>query len=249
MAKQLGIFPIGGTLDNITFFQTADGKIAVRKKTTLTGAQMATMPAFDALRDHNREFGRAGKAMKVLRSSIKELLVNSADRKSSIRLRSLLLQSLLGDTTSVRGERSPQNGDLSLLNGFDFNASALLDTVVAAPFTTTINRVTGAIDLSVPAFNPKVLLTAPPQASDFRIVLGAAAVDFASGEVESDIVESADMPYSNALTTALTLTANVTANTLKHIFVLLGIRFYEDINGIKYPIHSHNALAIVDLDQ
>src|SRR4051812_10169597 len=108
MAKQLGIFPIGGSLDNITFFQTADGKFAVRKKTTLTGAQMAAMPAFDALRDHNREFGRAGKAMKVVRSCIKELIANTADRKSSIRLRSVLLECLKGDTTSVPGERSPQ---------------------------------------------------------------------------------------------------------------------------------------------
>ena len=122
---------------------------------------MATMPAFNALRDRNREFGCASKAMKVLRSSIKELLVNTADRKSSIRLRSLLLQCLLTDTTSVRGSRKPENGDLSLLRKFDFNASALFDTVVAAPFTTTINRTTGAIGLSVPAFNPKVLLTAP----------------------------------------------------------------------------------------
>ena len=103
--------------------------------------------------------------------------------------------------------------------------------------------------MSVPAFNPKVLLTAPPQATDFRIVLGAAAIDFASGEVESDIVESADLPYSNTLTSAVTLTANLSAATTKHVIVLLGIRFYEDTNGIKYPIHSHNALAIVDLDQ
>jgi hypothetical protein len=249
MAKQLGIFPIAGTLDNITFFQTADGGFRVRKKTRLTGAMMAAMPAFDRNREHNREFGRAVKAMKVLRSSVKELLANTTDRKSALRLQQVLFDALKSDTTSIRGERSPQNGDLSLLNGFDFNASALLDTVVSAPFTTTINRATGALGLSVPAFNPTILLAAPPQATHFKVLLGGAAVDFATEEVESDIVASADLPFTNAITTPLTLTANITANTTKSIFVLLGIRFYEETNGIKYPIHSHNALAIVDLDQ
>src|ERR1043165_1533045 len=98
MAKQLGIFPIGGTLDNVTFFQTADGKFAVRKKTKLTASQMADMPAFDRLGEHNREFGYAGKAMKLTRSSLKALLANTADRKSSIRLRSLMLEVLKTDT-------------------------------------------------------------------------------------------------------------------------------------------------------
>jgi hypothetical protein len=249
MAKQLGIFPIGGTLDNVTFFQTADGGFRVRKKTGLTGARMAAMPAFERMREHSREFGRSGKAMKMLRSSIKELLANTADRKAALRLQHLLFKCLKKDTTSTRGKRSPQNGDLTLLKGFDFNANALLTTVVSAPFITSINRNTGALNLSIPRFNPKVLLTAPPQATHFRILLGGAAVDFATEEVESDIVESVELPLINSLTGALTLTANVTANTTKHILLFLGIRFYENTNGIRYPIHSHNALAIVDLDQ
>ena len=80
-------------------------------------------------------------------------------------------------------------------------------------------------------------------------MLGAAAVDFATGEVESDIAETADLPYSNTLSSAVTLTANLTANSTKFIIVLPGTRFYAETNGVKYPVHSHNALAIVDLDQ
>lgn len=249
MATQLGIFPVGGSLDNVTFFKTADGKFAVRKKTTLDAAKMATMPAFDRLREHNREFARAGKAVKLLRSPLKALLVNTADRKSALRLRSLMLEVIKTDTTSVKGERSVSNGDLSLLLNFDFNAAALFDTVIAAPFSTTINRLTGALDVTIPAFNPKLLLTAPTQATHFKLVMGAAVVDFGSATEEGKVTESAFLPLTNAATSPLTLSVNVTAASTAPIIVLLGIRFYEETNAVKYPLASNDALAIVEVDQ
>jgi hypothetical protein len=249
MAKQKGINPLSGTIDNITYFQTVDGEYHARKKSKLTGEQMATMPAFQAMRDHTREYARTGKAIKLIRSGIKTLLLNTADRKAAQRLRALLYESLKLDTTSLRGERTVQDGDLSLLLNFDFNVTALLDTVIAAPFTTTIDRVTGTVDLVVPAFNPTILLTAPPQATHFRLKLGAAAVDFATEETEGETVESAFLPLTNVATAPLTLTANVSANTTKHILALVGIRFYNELNAAKYPIYSHDALAIVNLDQ
>jgi hypothetical protein len=249
MAKQLGIFPIGGSLDNVTFFQTADGEFAVRKKSTLTGAEMATMPAFDRMREHNREFGRAGKAMKLVRSSLKALLVNTADRKAAERLRSVLYQVIKTDTTSIRGERNLTNGDLSLLLNFDFNADALFDTVIAAPFLMTINRLSGALDITVPAFNPKLLLTAPPQATHFKLVMGGAVVDFGANTEEGKVTELAFLPLTNAATSPLTLTVNVAATSTAPILLVLGIRFYEETNGVKYPLASNDALAIVGVDQ
>jgi hypothetical protein len=249
MAKQLGIFPVGGSLDNVTFFKTADGNFAVRKRTTLNAERMAAMPAFDRLREHNREFARTGKAVKLLRSPLKALLTNTADRKSALRLRSLMLEVVKTDTTSARGERKVENGDLSMLLNFDFNADALFDTVIAAPFTTTINRLTGAVDITIPAFNPKLLLTAPQQATHFKLVMGAAVVDFGTNREEGKVTESAFLTLTNAATSPLTLSVSLTAATTAPIFVVLGIRFYEETNAVKYPLASNDALAIVEVDQ
>lgn len=249
MVRQLGIFPMSGTIDNITFFQTADGKFSARKKSSLTAAEIAAKPGFDRLRKHNQEFIRASKAMGVLRSSITELLVKTADRKAAQRLQRKLLDCTRADSTSIFGERSPQNGDLSILQHFNFNSAAPLNTIMAAPYTASIDRLTGAFDLNVPAFNPLVSFSLPPNATHYKFLMGAAGVDFVTKEVENDATESAYFPLTNALTTALSLGTSLTANSTKHLFLLLGIRFYEEINSIKEPIYSHNPLTIVALDQ
>jgi hypothetical protein len=136
-----------------------------------------------------------------------------------------------------------------MLLNFDFNAAALFDTVIAAPFTTTVNRVTGALDIAIPAFNPKVLLTAPPQATHFKLIMGGAALDFGANTEESEVAESAYLPLTNAPTSSVALSVNVTANTTAPILVLLGIRFYEETNAVQYPLASHDALAIVAVEQ
>jgi hypothetical protein len=247
MAKQIGIFPLSGSLDNITFFRTPEGGYRVRKKTSLNSERMLKMPAFDRTREHNAEFATAARAMKTIRSSVKGHLRNTADRKSALRLRHLLTDCLHADTNSIRGQRSPQNGDLSLLKNFDFNNRALLHTVFAAPFTTTIDRRTGTLSLTIPAFNPKLLLTAPPQATHFRILMAGAAVDFATEATESSTTESAILPLT--LTSAINLTVALTPNTTGHLLTFLSIHFYEETAGVKYPIHTANPLTIVEVDQ
>lgn len=248
MAKQIGIFPLAGSLDNVTFFRTADGGYRVRKKSRLNRTLMATMPAFDRTREHNREFTLAARAMKILRASIKSLLPNTADRKSALRLRHCLSDCAHADTTSPRGQRSPQNGDLSLLKGFNFNDRALLNTVFAAPYTTSIHRSTGTLSLSIPAFNPNLLLSAPSGATHFRILIAASAVDFSTEATQSSTAESAFLPLHTP-TSSITLITTLTPNTTGHLFLFLNIRFYEETNAIKYPLHSHNPLTIIAVEQ
>jgi hypothetical protein len=249
MVKQLGIFPISGTIGNVTFFKTARGGFNVRNKTSLTAAEFALKPGFDRFRKHSAEFIRATRAVKVLRSSIKELLFKTADGGAAQRLQKVLLACTRADSTSILGERLPQNGDLNLLLNFDFNNNAPLDAVMAAPFTATIDRITGVHDLAVPAFNPAVALSIPANATHFKVFMGAAGIDFATAEVEGDTVESAFLPITNALTTPLALSATMTPNSTKHLLLLIGVRFYEQLNAVKEPIYSHNPLTIVAVDQ
>src|ERR1043165_9825679 len=157
MAKQSGIFPIEGTLDNVTFLKTKDGYI-VKKKTAISAERIATDPAFERTRENGREFASAGKGGKLLRSSITPLLKNTADHRMVSRLQRKLMECLQMDTTNARGERTLVDGDLSLLMDFDFNINGKLSTILFAPYTASINRVTGALDVNVPAFTPNLLI-------------------------------------------------------------------------------------------
>jgi hypothetical protein len=80
-------------------------------------------------------------------------------------------------------------------------------------------------------------------------MIGATAADFAQSEIESNTAASSYLPITNSHTAALSLTANLSTNTTKHLFMLMGIRFYEETNGITYPLHGSNTLAIVDLEK
>jgi hypothetical protein len=248
MAKQLGIFPLGGTIGNVTFFKTADGGFGARNKSSLTGAEMAANPKFERMLKHSKEFARAGKAMSKLRGAIQPLLAKTGDSKAARRLHQKLRECTRADVSHPLGLRTPQDGDLSLLMHFNFNIAALLRTTMAAPYTATIDRVTGAMDLSVPAFNPMVSLSIPANATHFKIVIGAAGVDFLVEEQEFDSGESAYLPLTNALTTPLTLSATLSANSTRHLIMVMGVRFYEEINSAKEPIYSHAPLAIVGVE-
>ena len=45
----------------------------------------------------------------------------------------------------------------------------------------------------------------------------------------------------------INLNNNVTANSTHPLFLVLGVEFYQDVNGVKYPLKNgaYNALSIV----
>jgi hypothetical protein len=79
--------------------------------------------------------------------------------------------------------------------------------------------------------------------------MGGASVDFGANTEECKVTESAFLALTNAATSPLTLTVNLTAASTAPILLLLGIRFYEETNAVKYPLASNDALAIVGVDQ
>lgn len=85
MARQKGIIKLKGTIGDITFYKTQDGHLA-REKCGIDASRIASDPAFQRTRENGSEFGRAGKAGKVLRTSLRGLLLNSADGRMVSRL-------------------------------------------------------------------------------------------------------------------------------------------------------------------
>lgn len=68
MAQQKGIIPLKGTIGNINFYKSKDGYLA-REKTSVNAERIANDPAFVRTRENGAEFGRAGRAGKVLRTA------------------------------------------------------------------------------------------------------------------------------------------------------------------------------------
>jgi hypothetical protein len=76
-----------------------------------------------------------------------------------------------------------------------------------APFTKAFDRVSGDATLGLAPFSPSLRIAAPNGTTHFKVVMGAAELDFANETSVFESDETAILPYSAADTAAITLTA------------------------------------------
>lgn len=249
MARQRGIMKLEGTIGDITFYKSKDGFLA-KEKGGIPADRIANDPAFQRTRENGAEFGSAGKAGKVLRTAIRGMLQNAKDPRVVSRLTTEMLKVIQADATSQRGLRNVIDGEAELLEGFDFNINAKLGTTIYAPFTATINRAAGELKVDIPAFIPINMIAAPVGASHFKIVSAGVEVDFENESYVTDYSETAELPWDNVATAVINHVNNVTAASTKPLFLILGIQFYQEVNGTKYSLKNgaFNSLSIVKVD-
>lgn len=248
MAQQKGIIKLRGTIGDITFYKTKDGHMA-REKGGIDAKRMASDPAFQRTRENGSEFGRAGKAGKILRASIRPLLLNSADSRMVSRLTQSMIKVIQADTTSERGLRNVIDGEAELLNGFEFNIKGTLASSLFAPYSATIDRVSGEISVALAPFVSANRISAPAGTTHFKIISAGTEIDFEAETFVESHSETLHLPWDMQPTLAITHTNPVTPNSTKPLFLVLGIEFYQEVNGKMYPLKNgtYNPLAIVSV--
>lgn len=246
MALQKGLIKLKGTMGDITFYRTKEG-YAAREKGGVDGNRIATDPAFQRTRENGAEFGRAGKAGKVLRTAFRPLLIQAKDKRMVGRLTKEMVLVIQADSINERGKRNVIDGEAELLNGFEFNALGTLGTSLFAPYQSSIDRVSGELTVTFDPFIPSNMVVAPPGTTHFKIMSGGAAIDFENETYEVGTSETAILPWTGASTLAINLVNTVSANSTHPLFLTLGITYYQEVNGFMYPMKngSFNPLSIV----
>ncbi|MEY3501635.1 MAG: hypothetical protein RL308_3308 [Bacteroidota bacterium] len=249
MARQKGIIKLKGTIGDITFYKTKDGHLA-REKGGIDASRIASDPAFQRTRENGSEFGRAGKAGKILRTALRAVLINSADSRMVSRLTQTMVKVIQADTTSDRGLRNVIDGEAELLAGFEFNIQGKLGTSLFAPFVATIDRVTGAITVDLAPFIPLNMIAAPSGSTHFKIISAGAEIDFEAETFVVSNAETAILPWTVAPTVAISHSNPVTPASTKPLFLALGLEFYQEVNGQMYSLKNgaYNPLSIVKVD-
>jgi hypothetical protein len=248
MARQKGIIKLKGTIGDITFYKTQDGHLA-REKGGIDASRIASDPAFQRTRENGSEFGRAGKAGKILRTALRGLLLNSADGRMVSRLTQQMVKVIQADTTSERGLRNVIDGEAELLAGFEFNIRGKLGTSLFAPYTASIDRITGEIKVSLASFIPTNMIAAPTGTTHYKIISAGTEIDFEAETFIEAHTETAILPWDVTPTAVINQTNMVTPNSTKPLFLALGIEFYQQINGQMYPLKNgaFNPLALVSV--
>ncbi|WP_281980331.1 hypothetical protein [Tenacibaculum mesophilum] len=249
MARQIGIIKLKGTIGDISFYKSSDGHLA-RAKGGVDANRIANDPAFQRTRENGSEFGRAGKSGKLLRNAIRILLQNAKDKRVTSRLTKDLVAVVKADTTNERGLRTIQDGDLSLLESFEFNLNGKLATTLFAAYTNAFDRISCDATLNLAAFSPTVRIAAPAGTTHFQIVMGAAELDFANESSSFENDETAILPLTSTDTAAIALTASLSANSTLPVVQVVGVKFYQEVNGQMYDLKngSYNALAVAIVD-
>lgn len=237
-------------MGDVSFYHTGPDGYLARQKGGVSGDRIKNDSQFERTRENGEEFGNANEAARLVRNSLRALIAGAADSRMVSRFGARMIAIAKSDSTSVRGKRNVADGDLTLLQGFEFNVAGKLAQTLYVVCTPTVDRVAGTATINLPAFVPQDMIAAPPGATHARLVSGVASVDFRAKTYTVVTAKSADIVLGPQEQPTVNLTHLVGPNNTRPLFVALGIDFLQDINGALYPLKvgSFNALSLIAVD-
>lgn len=249
MARQGGLLKVIGKLDDLSFYKSADGFL-VKTKGGVSGDRIANDPTFQRTRENGAEFGMSAGAGKQLRTAFRNLMMTASDRLVTSRLTKLMTDVKNLDAANARGERHVHEGfDLpegkAVLKGFNFNIKSVLSGILFKPYT--LNTSNGALDIK--GLIPTMDIAYAPGSTHMSVKAGWSKVDFSTGEFETLISNTVNLPINNAITdVGLTFASTPALATGINVFVL-EIEFFQEVNGVQYSLKNggYNSLAVIEV--
>ena len=246
MARANGILQIEGTMQDMTFYKSQDGHM-VRQKGGVSKQRIETDPRFARTRENGAEFGNSAEAGKLLRGTLRSLMLNTADNRVTSRMTKTMTEIKNLDTTSERGKRTVAIGinnpaAAPLLKGFNFNLLAILGSVLFSPYKVDI--VNG--NISIDNFVPLNDVVYPDGATNVSLTSAFAIVDFATGVTTIQYSPVIDLPINTTSTNVVLKPVSVPAGAGTKFYVL-HIEFFQMVNGHQYQLKNgaYNVLSIV----
>lgn len=251
MGRQTGIIPIEATMDNMTFYKSKNDGMRVKKQSRIPKERINNDPSFDKLRKNIIEFTNAAKAGKLLRQAVNAVSLDVADSRAVSRLMTALMLAVKADATHPRGQRNVVSGDLHFLEGFSFNKNADVTAVLKVDLPHSINRVTGALTVNVPALDLRREIVAPKDATHFKLISAGTEIDFVNNVSKTENYAGDYIALGSNTSGAFNIVHQLPANSTLPLMLLVGVIFftklntdYEPTGGLKY-----NALNIVEVSK
>lgn len=248
MPKLTGIIKLEGTIGGMTFYKSKDG-YCIREKGGVSAERIKKDPKYARTRENNQEFAYAMQSAKLIRNSIQQLIVGTADGNSATRLNQIMLKIGKSDTTSIRGQRNPQTGlvnasSKTMLKLFDFNSKAELGNVLLKQWT--ITATTGVIGIS--NLIPLNDLICPNDATHFSISGAVGVYNFTTGTYDIKFTNVVNAAIGNSVV-PITLTPSALPSGTGIKFYFLKIDCFQLVNGLQYALQNSagNSLSIIEV--
>jgi hypothetical protein len=217
-----------------------------KKKGTVTRRQVLHAPEFELTRQNNAEFTRVGTANRLFRHALRFMIDTMGDRYISGRMTKILFRVLQSDPHHDRGNRTVIDGQLSILEGFNFNRETSLQNVLHAPYTITHNKNSGEVTIEFASFIAKSMIDPPDDtASGIRLKALAVALNFAEATFPDPPVQTDLLPIDNSVQN-MRMQLPVSEKNNLPVFVTLGVEFFTGARGVYEALpKKHNAMAVV----
>jgi len=249
MAKQFGPVRISGTLGDITY--SKDG--SVRMKSSIDPERMRKDRSFKRTRENWAHFREAAAAAKHIRKAFGPWISDFRDRRSYPRLLAETLKVVNSDAVNPRGQRKFSAGDISYLQGYDFNINTPFASTFVPKTDIGIDRTAGTAELKIVPFMPEKDVIAAYEATHFKVILCGVIIDW-DGEVNSFEQFSAESPVTAIDEQVLpeqSLQVSFTPDSPHTIILGTGVLFYREENGTNYLLsdNSRQSMSIAAIDK
>jgi len=248
MARQKGIIKLKGKIGDLSFYKTQDGHLA-REKGGVDASRIANDPAFVRTRENGAEFGSSASSGKLMRNSLRPMMMTASDNRVTARLTKLMTGIKNLDATSVRGKRSvgvaiALPAAKALLKGFNFNDKAILGSILFKPYAVT--TATGVITIN--GLIPVNDIAFPVGATHMTIKGGWAKVDFTNKISDVKFSNIINLPIDGTSSNVV-LTPTAAPTGAGTNLYLLQIEFFQLVNAVQYSLKNgtYNALCIVEV--
>ncbi|WP_069659301.1 hypothetical protein [Arcticibacter eurypsychrophilus] len=207
-----------------------------RGKNIIQGKPKAFKQTEKTIRSAN-EFGLSSSAAAVIRTAF-EPAYFFKDGTAAYRSTQLVYRSILNNVSGEKGKRDLHDGDLSFLQGLDFNANSKLHEVLQ--ITHEVNKsVDGLVSVTLGSLNTKTEIKRPKNASGaymkHRIRLMLVAFNFREEYYENLGVQDIDLEgYQSVEGRVISFTEPVPEDCL--ILVSMSLMLYSSINQTNESI-------------
>jgi hypothetical protein len=232
MARQIGIIPIKGTIDGLTFYETPDDGHLVKQKTRVTGERVKNDPDYRRTMLNAAEFKISIRSAQLLRHGLNNLLFPIADGKLSSRMNKELVQVVQMDDENDYGERMACSSNLTALEGFDFNRHLRLQDVFAVNYSLYHDEVNKEMHIDIPEFTPSAQVHAPEYVEYFQLISGAAIMDFETSHVVREFWATEQIRLNKEPVDIVQFRYPANIPPGYTLFVALGVLFYAQLDNI-----------------
>lgn len=232
MARQAGIMPITGTIDELTFYKHPDDGHLVKKKSRVTGERVKSDPNFKQTMLNASEFRTSLRSAQLLRRGFDSLLFPIADGKLSGRMNQEMVKVVHLDALNGLGKRKPYGNALIRLEGFDFNRKFRLREALNADYRIVGDEANKSLSIHIPSFIPSLHVNAPEYVTYFKLVSGVAVIDFEEKHFAHEFWATDRMPRDRESVDAFQFDYSPKIPTGYTLFLTLGILFYGQLEDI-----------------